>query len=138
VAPASSVRGPIEVDGALEGIREGLIVHATLRAHVGAVCSRCLEPVDEDIVIDLREVFEDRIRPDFAKDGDTYPVEHDEIDLEPMVRDAVLPELPGAPLCRPDCLGLCPVCGENRNETPCDCSAEAPDPRWSVLRELEF
>jgi uncharacterized protein len=133
--PAASVRGPVELDGMLEGIREGLLVHGTLRFEVSAECSRCLAPVTEEVALAVQEVFEDRFAAD---DGETYPIDHDEIDLEPLVRDAVLPELPPVPLCRPDCQGLCPVCGENRNETSCDCTVDDSDPRWSALRELKF
>ena len=67
-----------------------------------------------------------------AMGGDKAP---DEIDLEPLARETVVLELPQAPLCREDCLGLCPDCGVDRNEGTCSC--EPPrDPRWSVLDEL--
>ena len=135
---AASVRGPVEVDGDVEGIREGVIVHADVVAEVVAECSRCLGPVHDRIDVEVREVFEDRQTFDAGTEGEIYPLDRDEIDLEPMVRDAILPELPVVPLCRPDCRGLCPVCGENRNETDCDCAVEETDPRWSVLGELKF
>jgi uncharacterized protein len=78
----------------------------------------------------VREVFEDPF-----EEGETYPLAHDEIDLEPLARETVVLELPQAPLCREDCLGLCPHCGVDRNEGTCSC--EPPrDPRWSVLDEL--
>jgi len=54
-------------------------------------------------------------------DGETYQLDEDVIDLEPMVRDALLLELPLAPLCDPDCAGLCATCGVNRNLTACEC-----------------
>jgi uncharacterized protein len=135
---SASVRGPVEVEGALEGIREGVIVHAAVRAEVTAECSRCLSPVHDELAVEVREVFEDRETLDAETEGEIYPLDHDEIDLEPMVRDALLPELPTVPLCRPDCLGLCPVCGENRNETTCDCTIDTTDPRWARLGELKF
>jgi uncharacterized protein len=71
-------------------------------------------------------------------EGETYLLEDDVIDLEPMVRDALLLELPLAPLCRDDCAGLCPTCGANRNDEPCDCAEAEPDPRWAALRSLEI
>ena len=135
---SASVHGPVEIDGAVEGIREGVIVHADVRAEVVAECSRCLTPVHDVIDVEVREVFEDRETLDAGTEGEIYPLDHDEIDLEPMVRDAVLPELPVVPLCRPDCQGLCPVCGENRNEVDCDCTVEEADPRWAALGELKF
>jgi uncharacterized protein len=78
------------------------------------------------------------VRELFTRDGDpeeTYPLGDDHIDLEPMVHDAVLLELPPAPLCRPDCAGLCPWCGANRNLAPCSCVAPS-DPRWAALDAL--
>jgi uncharacterized protein len=135
---SASVRGPVEVDGVIEGIREGVIVHADVRADVVAECSRCLSPVGERIEVEVREVYEDRQTLDPGTEGDIYPLDRDEIDLEPMVRDVVLPALPVVPLCRPDCRGLCPVCGENRNEVDCDCALEEADPRWAALGELKF
>ena len=74
----------------------------------------------------------------YTDDGDgeeTYPLVDHEVDLEPLVRDAVLLELPLAPLCRADCQGLCPFCGVNRNDEACGCEAPA-DPRWSALDVL--
>ena len=136
--PSARVRGPVDVEGSIEGIREGVIVHADVRAEVTAECSRCLAPVTIPIDVEVREVFEDRETLDAETEGEIYPLDRDELDLEPMVRDVVRPELPVVPLCRPDCAGLCPVCGENRNETDCDCSVESADPRWAGLGELKF
>jgi uncharacterized protein len=71
-------------------------------------------------------------------DGETYPLEHDHVDLALPIRDAVLLELPIAPLCRADCAGLCPVCGRDNNDDPCSCDQTTPDPRWAALSQLEL
>ena len=71
-------------------------------------------------------------------EGETYPLDDDTLDLEPLVRDALLLELPLAPLCTEDCAGLCPSCGADRNETQCDCRVDDTDPRWAALRSLEL
>jgi uncharacterized protein len=68
-------------------------------------------------------------------DEETYPLEGDQLDLRPLVRDALLLELPLAPLCRQDCCGLCTQCGADLNSGPCDC-LPAPDPRWGALDVL--
>ena len=68
-------------------------------------------------------------------DEDAYPLTGDELDLEPLARDAVLLDLPLAPLCSDGCLGLCPQCGANWNEGPCACPPST-DPRWSALDAL--
>ena len=71
-------------------------------------------------------------------EGETYQLDDDVIDLEPLVRDALLLELPLAPLCAPDCAGLCPTCGVNHNLTRCECVTTEIDPRWAALRSLEL
>jgi uncharacterized protein len=71
-------------------------------------------------------------------EGETYRLDHDVLDLEPMVRDALALELPPAPVCQEACQGLCPTCGIDRNHATCDCGAEEPDPRWAALRSLDL
>jgi uncharacterized protein len=98
-----------------------------------AQCSRCLRPITRTVSNHVRELFE----PD-PIDGETYPLEGEEIDLELPVRDTLLLDLPAAPVCREDCAGLCPHCGADRNETDCDCDPNPPDPRWDALKSLTF
>ncbi len=117
-------------DVVLESVLGGVSVAGTVRAPWTGACRRCLTPASGVLTLAVRELY--------TEDGDgdeTYPLVHDEVDLEPLVRDAVLLELPLAPLCRPDCAGLCPTCGVNRNSESCRC--EAPrDPRWGALDVL--
>ncbi len=81
----------------------------------------------------MRERFVD---PELlAGDDEAYPIIEDRLNLEPMVHDAVVLELPTAPLCREDCRGLCPRCGADRNQEGCDCAAPR-DPRWASLDAL--
>ena len=124
---------PVDVDLLLERVPEGIVVRGTLGAAWTAACSRCLEPIAGDVAVHVDELFETE-----PLEGETYLLEEDVIDLEPMVRDALLLELPLAPLCRPDCAGLCPTCGVNRNDERCDCATDEPDPRWAALRSIEI
>ncbi|HWS47003.1 MAG TPA: DUF177 domain-containing protein, partial [Acidimicrobiia bacterium] len=71
-------------------------------------------------------------------EGETYALDDDVVDLEPLVRDALVLELPAVPLCRDDCRGLCPSCGIDRNAATCDCAADDIDPRWAPLRSLDL
>lgn len=122
---------PLAVDAWLERVPDGIVVNGSVSAEYESECSRCLRPV--------RARFEDPIRELFERDpieGETYPIEGEEIDLELPVRDTVLLDLPQAPLCREDCAGLCPVCGVDHNESDCDCDPNPPDPRWDALRAL--
>ena len=123
----------IELDLRLEGVGKGIVVEGFLRGQWVAECSRCLEPVTGPFVVEVHELFEEQ-----PVESETYLLEGEEIDIEPMVRDAVLLELPTAPLCTDDCLGLCPVCGADRNTQACQCIQPTSDDRWAALRALSF
>jgi uncharacterized protein len=124
---------PISFDGTLERVSEGIVVRGSLDAHWRAVCSRCLTPVDGEISTHVDELFEPH-----PLAGETYLLDIDVVDLEPMVRDALLLDLPATPLCRDDCAGLCPTCGIDRNHGSCDCHTDELDPRWAALRSLDL
>lgn len=120
----------VEADVVLESILGGVAVTGTVRAPWRGSCRRCLAPAAGQVEVAVREHF--------TEDGDgeeTYPLRDGEVDLEPLVRDAVLLDLPQAPLCRPDCRGLCPSCGADRNEQPCSCQPPR-DERWAALDSL--
>jgi uncharacterized protein len=120
------------LDATLECIDGGITVTGTVEVPWTAECRRCLDEVGGVLSVDLREIFE--VRP---MDGETYPIEGDEVDLEPVVRDAALLNLPLAPLCRPDCPGPAPDAFPAI--VPGDEPAEAPrDPRWAALDELRL
>ncbi len=100
-------------------------------------CMRCLEPAERVIDVDAREVDQ----PGAGDDDElTSPyVDRDELDLRSWARDALVLALPTQIICRDECRGLCPVCGENLNAASPDHGHEAePDPRWAKLRELRF
>jgi uncharacterized protein len=122
---------PLTIDLRLESLSAAIVASGRVRGHWNAVCSRCLTPLEADFDLKLREVFEE----DPIED-ETYPLRHDEIDLEQPIRDLVVPELPPVPLCDEGCQGLCPSCGNNLNEGPCGCGSESRDPRWDALRAL--
>lgn len=72
-----------------------------------------------------------------AEDEDVYPLAGDRLELSEMLREQIILATPMQPLCREDCRGLCPVCGENLNERRCGCLPEQPDSPFSVLRKLK-
>ena len=118
-----------ECDLTLRPFEGGIEVEGTVPAPWVGICRRCAEPVAGELRIPVHERFADE------PDDDFYPIVDDAIDLGPLVRDAVVLELPMAPLCRDDCAGLCPQCGANRNEGDCGCVAPR-DPRWANLDVL--
>jgi len=130
----SSARVPagqaVHLDLLLEAQGDEIMVVGTVEAPWEGECRRCLEPATGVATATVQEVFEPR-----PSEGETYPVEGDRIDLEPLVREAVLPSLPLAPLCREDCQGPVPdawVGDEGDDE-----GDERPrDPRWAALDVL--
>ena len=102
-----------------------------------ATSSRCLAEVVGTARIDVDEVYQDPSDVSVV-DGDAFPIEGDQIDLVPAVREAVLLELPDDVLCRDDCAGICPVCGTDRNQGTCDCDTTVRDERWAALADLEL
>jgi uncharacterized protein len=135
---------PIELDLRLESVMEGVLVSGTADLEIAAECSRCLDPVSWHEDIDLAELFRypatdargALVEEDEDDDEDPLPeVQDDLIDLLPILRDAVVIDLPLAPLCSDDCLGLCSTCGFRLAEDPQHAHEEI-DPRWSALSAL--
>lgn len=121
----------IEARLLLENVVEGLLVSGPVRGVMVIDCARCLRALEWPFRLEVRELFTPR-----AIEGlDDYPLADGEVDLEPMIRDAVVLAMPYSPLCRADCLGLCPRCGNDWNEGQCDCGPEIDD-RWSALSVL--
>ncbi len=124
-----------EVDVTLTSFEGGLEAEGTVRAPWVGLCRRCAAPVGGDLVIKVHERFADAPLSG-PSDEELYPITPDDtIDLGAMARDAIVLELPMAPLCRDDCRGLCPQCGADRNEGDCGCVAPR-DPRWANLDVL--
>jgi DUF177 domain-containing protein len=127
----------VDLDLRLESVAEGVLVSGTAAATAVGQCARCLIEVIEPVVAGVRELF---AYPDSATaattDEDEIPlVQDDRIDLEQVVRDEIVTALPMAPLCRPDCRGLCVECGGRLDDLEPDHSHEILDPRWAALRD---
>jgi uncharacterized protein len=129
---------PVEFDLRLEAVMEGVLVTGTARADLTGECARCLEPIGDDVEVDLQELFayEESDTATDAGDDDASRLEGDLLDLEPLLRDAVVLSLPFQPLCREDCPGLCTECGARLADDPEHQHDEAIDPRWATLRGL--
>lgn len=128
---------PVELDVRLESVTEGVYVSGTAHAALEGECARCLDPLHDDITVELAELFAypDSVT-DETTDEDELPRVVDEgVDVEQLVRDALVLDLPLAPLCRPDCAGLCVGCGVKWVDLEPGHGHETLDPRWAALRE---
>jgi uncharacterized protein len=131
VGTSVAPNAPVSVDVELESVSEGILATGTVTAPWRSECRRCLADVTGEARGTYQELFEPA-----AREGETYPLRHEHIDLEPLARETLVLELPLAPLCRPECRGLCPACGVDRNENECGCAPAAKDPRWDALDAL--
>ena len=122
---------PVTVDTVLEWVSDGVLATGTAAGDWSAECRRCLKPVSGRVEAMFRELYEPK-----ARDGESYPLEGDRVDLGPLAAESLLLELPLAPVCREDCAGLCPTCGADRNAGTCGCVEEVGDARWAALDDL--
>ncbi len=122
----------IDLELRLESVMEGILVTGTASVHTSGECVRCLREIDGEMTVDLQELYV----YEGDEDDDISRLEGDLLDLEPVLRDAVVLALPHNPLCVPDCPGLCPECGVRLADDPEHTHGEAVDPRWSALSQL--
>jgi uncharacterized protein len=129
----------LELELRMESASEGVFVSGTVTAPLRGECGRCLQEISDTITVHLGELFAyPGSTTDETADIDEVRRLQDELaDLEPVIRDAIVLELPSSPLCRPDCAGLCAQCGQPLADLPADHSHEMPDPRWSALAGLK-
>jgi uncharacterized protein len=118
----------LEIDLKLEGLHEGILVTAEIETTATGECVRCLDPVSIPVQVEFQELF--AYSADEAFD---FAVQDDHVNLEPVVRDAVVLALPFQPVCRPDCPGLDPETGEKLADNPDRSPREVLDPRWAAL-----
>ena len=131
---------PVELDLRLEAVMEGVLVTGTAHASLVGECVRCLEPITasdrSSIDVSFQELFvyDDGDRD--TEDDETSRLEGDLLDLEPLLRDAVVLTLPFQPVCQDDCPGLCAECGARLADDPGHQHDAAIDPRWAALQQL--
>ncbi len=134
---------PIELDLRLESVVEGVLVTGSARATASGACVRCLDPVDQQVDARFQELFayaeraahhQEVVAEEDDKD-EVRELDGDLIDLEPVLRDAVVPALPFQPVCRQGCPGLCSQCGARLEDDP-NHQHEIIDPRWAELAHL--
>jgi uncharacterized protein len=113
---------------------QGILLQANLKAQVNLECVRCLTEFQYDFAFEFTELYAFSQR--YVTDSGLLMPETGMIDLAPLLREYILLEIPISPLCRPDCKGLCPICGNNLNESMCNHGDDSGDPRLSPLKSL--
>jgi uncharacterized protein len=123
---------PLTIDVRLEGLHDGILVSADIETVATGECVRCLIDIALPVEVEFQELFAYSFDEAFD-----YTVHDDHVDLEPVVRDAVVLSLPFQPVCRPDCPGLDPETGERLADHPDRKPSEVLDPRWAALEGFQ-
>jgi uncharacterized protein len=120
----------------LESVMEGILVTGRAQAGSSLQCARCLVEFSSSLDVEVCELY---VAPGAAGADvdDTYKVAGAELNLEPMLRDALTLALPLRPLCREECRGICARCGADLNVASCACVEDSVDPRWAPLDALK-
>jgi uncharacterized protein len=113
---------------------QGILLQVAFQALIDLECVRCLTEFQQTLNVEYTELYAFSQR--YMTDSGLIMPETGVIDLAPVLRDYILLEIPISPLCRPDCKGLCPVCGNNLNESTCHHEEDSGDPRLASLKSL--
>jgi uncharacterized protein len=125
----------LDLELRFESVTEGVLVTGTVTAPLQGECGRCLDPITDELSVDVCELFAwpNSSTDETTEQGEVHRIDGDHLDVEPVVRDAVVLGLPWTPLCRAECAGLCPTCGQRLDDLPAGHTHELPDPRWAAL-----
>ena len=121
----------LRVELRMESLHDGILVSADIDGTAAGECGRCLIDIEQAVQVEIQELFAYSSDEAFE-----YEVHEDTIDLEPVIRDAVVLSLPFQPVCQEDCLGLCPQCGVRLLDNPGHEHKNPVDPRWAALGSL--
>ena len=138
---------PVRIFGRLTRVAEQVYFQGMIAGTMSAPCSRCVETAIHDFEVEMQVMFLPPSSVDSHEDAEAVGLEnepdiyvHDgmKLDLSPPVYDQVVLAFPVQPLCRPNCAGLCQICGGNLNEASCACRTEGDDPRFALLKNISF
>ena len=131
-----SERSDLAFDLRIESVSEGVLVSGVAQVTLAGECARCLDPISQGLEVDVQQLYLYPGNEVEADDDEVGRLVDDMIDLEPLIRDAVVLALPLAPVCRDDCPGLCPDCGVRLDDVGPDHGHDQVDPRWAALRAV--
>jgi uncharacterized protein len=126
----TTIDGPMTVVGRVVGLIDAVKAEFTASATAHQVCTRCLTEWDAEVSVQAEQYFR------HAPDEDGYAIVKNEVDVAGPARDELALGLPPVPLCKEDCLGLCPTCGTDLNSDPCGGHGEDSDSPFAALKDL--
>lgn len=126
---------PVEIDVSYSFDGEGFSLIGSLSSVIEMNCTKCNELFTESFSVPFNERFL-KVTEEEAEEQDCYSYSGDVLKLDKMAADLILLNAPMYGLCRPDCKGLCPVCGTNLNISQCSCTPEESDNPFAALKGL--
>jgi uncharacterized protein len=131
---------PVRVDLVARSVGEGIFLRGTLQTKVRVPCRRCLATTEREVDETVDFLFQELAEEDEDAAGEVYPLppRGAEVDLSDAVREQLLLRIPQYVLCTEECRGLCPRCGADLNEAPCDCAPEEEASPWGALKKIKL
>ena len=129
------VSEPVTAHGTVRNTAGVLMMDGELTTTIHGLCDRCASPFDREIRFPIHAVLVTELADEENEDEWVFPLEGDSADLDDIVRTVFVLNLDSKLLCKEDCRGLCPRCGKNLNDGPCNCQKEL-DPRFAALKQL--
>ena len=129
------VSEPVLAQGTVRNTAGVLMMEGQVRTTIHGICDRCAGSFDREVTFPIDVVLVTELANEENEDEWVFPLEGDSADLDDIVRTVFVLNLDSKLLCKEDCKGLCPKCGRNLNDGPCNCQKEL-DPRFAALKQL--
>ena len=129
------VSEPVLAQGTVRNTAGVLMMEGQVRTTIHGICDRCAGSFDREVTFPINVVLVTELANEENEDEWVFPLEGDSADLDDIVRTVFVLNLDSKLLCKEDCKGLCPKCGKNLNDGPCNCQKEL-DPRFAALKQL--
>ena len=129
------VSEPVLAQGTVRNTAGVLMMEGQVRTTIHGICDRCAGSFDREVIFPIDVVLVTELANEENEDEWVFPLEGDSADLDDIVRTVFVLSLDSKLLCKEDCKGLCPKCGKNLNDGPCNCQKEL-DPRFAALKQL--
>lgn len=127
---------PVEIQGELNGSADSVELRGKAVYQLTMPCDRCFELTTQKRETEFFHILVRELSDEEDEDGEFVVVPDDQLDLDQLLTEDILLDLPSKFLCSPDCKGLCPICGKNLNQGDCGCEKDTVDPRLAILKEL--